>query len=178
MGDHLCIVMLDSWTDGKEKSIINFLVNCPKGTMFTKFINAFAYVKDAQLLCELLDRLNREVGPQYVVQVITNNATNYIATSKLPREIYQTLYWTPCATHCIDFMLANMGKFLGSSKSLNRQGVSPNIYIYIYLIVLKTKTGTRTKTGNEPVKPVSMNRFFKKYIKYLNFNEKNIFLRF
>jgi hypothetical protein len=53
--------------------------------------------------------------------------------------------------------------------------------------VLKTETGTgtgrgsnlnRTGTGNEPVEPVSMNRFFKKYIKYLNFNEKNIFLRF
>jgi hypothetical protein len=54
-------------------------------------------------------------------------------------------------------------------------------------IVLKTETGTGTgrgsnrnqnRTGNKPVEPVSMNRFFKKYIKYLNFNEKNIFLRF
>jgi hypothetical protein len=54
-------------------------------------------------------------------------------------------------------------------------------------LLLKTETGTgtgrgsnrnRTGTGNKPVKPVSMNRFFKKYIKYLNFNEKNIFLRF
>jgi hypothetical protein len=34
---------------------------------------------------------------------------------------------------------------------------------------------TKTGTGNELVEPVSMNRFFKKYIKYLNFNEKNIF---
>jgi hypothetical protein len=42
--------------------------------------------------------------------------------------------------------------------------------------VLKIETGTGTGRGVQP-EPVSMNRFFKKYIKYLN-NDKNIFLRF
>jgi hypothetical protein len=56
--------------------------------------------------------------------------------------------------------------------------VTCSCFIYeFYLVrvnVLKTETGTGT--GNELVEPVSMNRFFKKYIKYLNFNKK-IFLR-
>jgi hypothetical protein len=50
-----CTVMSDGWTDGKGRSIINFLVNSPKGTMFIKSVDASAYTKDAQLLCELLD---------------------------------------------------------------------------------------------------------------------------
>ena len=59
--------MFDGWTDGKGRSILNFLDNFPRGTMFIKSIDASAYVKDAQLLCELLDGLIREIGPQYVV---------------------------------------------------------------------------------------------------------------
>jgi hypothetical protein len=58
-----CTVMSDSWTDGKGRSILNFLVNCPRGTMFIKSIDASAYVKDAQLLCELLDNFIQEIGP-------------------------------------------------------------------------------------------------------------------
>jgi hypothetical protein len=47
--------MSDGWTDGKDSSILNFLVNYPKGTMFIKSVDTSAYAKDAQLLCELSD---------------------------------------------------------------------------------------------------------------------------
>jgi hypothetical protein len=50
-----CTVISDGWTNGKGRSILNFLVNFPKGTMFIKSVDASAYTKDAQLLCELLD---------------------------------------------------------------------------------------------------------------------------
>jgi hypothetical protein len=50
-----CTVMSDYWTNEKGRSILNFLVNCSRGTMFIKFVDAYAYVKDAQLVCELLD---------------------------------------------------------------------------------------------------------------------------
>jgi hypothetical protein len=55
--------MSDSWIDGKGSSILNFLVNCPRGTMFIKSIDAFAYVKYAQLLCEFFDSFIQEIGP-------------------------------------------------------------------------------------------------------------------
>jgi len=63
-----CTVMSNSWTNGKDKSILNFLINCPGGAMFIKFVHAPSYVKDAQLLCELLVGFIWEIGPQYVVQ--------------------------------------------------------------------------------------------------------------
>ena len=47
--------MSNGWTDGKGKTLLNFLVHCSKGTMFIKFVDAFAHVKDVALLCELLD---------------------------------------------------------------------------------------------------------------------------
>ena len=42
-----CTVMFDGWTDGKGRTLINFLVHCPRGKMFIKSIDASAYVKDA-----------------------------------------------------------------------------------------------------------------------------------
>jgi hypothetical protein len=78
--------------------------------MFIKSIDAFAYVKHAQLLCELLDGFIQEIGSQYVVQVIMDNVANYMVASNLLMEVYQTLYWTPCVAHCIELMLEDMGK--------------------------------------------------------------------
>ena len=42
--------MSDGWTDGKNCTIINFLVSCPQGTMFLKSVDASDKVKDAHLL--------------------------------------------------------------------------------------------------------------------------------
>jgi hypothetical protein len=128
-----CTVMSDGWTDGKGRSILNFLVNCPRGTMFIKSIDASAYVKDAQLLCELLDNFIQEIGPQYVVQVITDNAANYVVAGKLLMERYQSLYWTPCAAHCIDLMLEDMGKIPWIKETVESTR-SVTIYIYISYI--------------------------------------------
>ncbi|GFY87437.1 hAT dimerization domain-containing protein [Actinidia rufa] len=38
-----CSIMADGWTDGKGRTLINFLVNCPKGSMFIESIDASSY---------------------------------------------------------------------------------------------------------------------------------------
>ena len=78
--------------DGKGRTLLNFLVHCLRGTMFLKFVDASAHVKDATLLCDLLDGFIQEVGPQHVVQVITDNAANYIATGRMLMDKHPTLF--------------------------------------------------------------------------------------
>jgi hypothetical protein len=102
--------MSDGWTDGKGRTLLNFLVHCPRGTMFLKSVDASAHVKDAALLSDLLDGFIQEVGPQHVVQVITDNAANYVAAGRMLMSKYPTLFWTPCAAHCLDLMLRGYGK--------------------------------------------------------------------
>jgi hypothetical protein len=87
-----CTMMSNGWTDGKGRSILKFLVNCPKGTMFIKSVDAGAYTKYAQLLCELLDGFIREIGPQYVIQVIMDNVSNYVVVGRMLMERYPSLY--------------------------------------------------------------------------------------
>lgn len=62
-----CIIMLEGWIDGKGNSTLNLLVNCSRGIMFIKSFDASAYVKYAQLLCELLDNFIQEIRSLYLV---------------------------------------------------------------------------------------------------------------
>jgi hypothetical protein len=58
-----CTVMSDGWTNGKGRTLLNFLIHCPMETMFMKYVDASAHVKDAALLYDLLDGFIQEVGP-------------------------------------------------------------------------------------------------------------------
>ena len=45
-----CTIMSDGWTNKRNRKLINFLVSCPKGTMFLKSMDASDKVKSAQLI--------------------------------------------------------------------------------------------------------------------------------
>ena len=75
-----------------------------------RFVDASAHVKDAALLCGLLDEFIQEIRPQHVVQVITDNAANYVDAGRMLMARYPTLFWTPCAAHCLDLILEDLGK--------------------------------------------------------------------
>ena len=63
----------------KERSLVNFLLNSSRGTMFMKSIDASSMVKMGEKLFQLVDSLVEEVGEANVVQVITDNASNFVA---------------------------------------------------------------------------------------------------
>jgi hypothetical protein len=42
--------MADGWTDQKRRTLINFLVYCPKGTVFLKIVDVSDVSKTARLL--------------------------------------------------------------------------------------------------------------------------------
>lgn len=105
-----CTVMSDGWTDEKGRTLLNFLVHCPRGTMFIKLIDASAHVKDTALLCELMDGFIQDIGVHNVVQMIIDNAANYVVVGKMLMERHPTLFWTPCVAHCLDLMLKDMWK--------------------------------------------------------------------
>lgn len=84
--------MSNGWTDRKGRTLLNFLVDCPKDTMFIKSLDALEHIKDAAMICELLDGFIREIGVQNVVQVITDNAANYVSAGKMLMERHYTLF--------------------------------------------------------------------------------------
>ncbi|CAL9078758.1 unnamed protein product [Musa textilis] len=75
---HCCSIMLDASTDRRCRSIINFMVNCFLGIMFVKSIDISFFVKSGDKIYNLLYKFVEEIGEQNVVQVITDNGSNYM----------------------------------------------------------------------------------------------------
>ena len=91
--------------------------------MFVKSIDGSNFLKTREKLFEILDFLVEEIREENVVQVITDNGSNYVLAGKLLEEKRPHLYWTPCAAHCIDLMLEDIGKLPLIKKTIQR-GIS------------------------------------------------------
>ncbi|XP_061371723.1 uncharacterized protein LOC133314291 isoform X1 [Gastrolobium bilobum] len=113
-----CSIILDA--DKKDGTLINLMVNCPSGTMYVKSVDAFAYMKTENKLFQLLDAFVEEIGEGNVVQVITDNGSNYAVAGKLLQVKRMNLYWTPCAAHCVDLMLEDIEKIPRVKKAVQR----------------------------------------------------------
>jgi hypothetical protein len=154
-----CTIMSDGWTGQRSRTILNFLISFPKGTMFLKSVDASDQVKDAHLLFRLLDEVVEKIGVQNVVQVITDNPSNYVATGRMLEEKHRTIWWTPCAAHCLDLMLEDIGKIEWVKKTVE-QGKSIR-YIYNHTWVLNLM---RKKTGGKELVRSAITRFVTNFL--------------
>ncbi|XP_028108499.1 uncharacterized protein LOC114307307 [Camellia sinensis] len=144
-----CSIMADGWTDKRGRTLINFLVNCPRGTMFVESVDASSYSKDGQKLFKLLDKFVEKVGKENAVQVIIDSAATNV---RFLEAKYEHLYWTPCAAHCLDLMLEDILKIPRLKKTFER-GIAIHGYIYNRLTLLNMmRRYTNLKNLIEPVK--------------------------
>ncbi|KAF1896197.1 hypothetical protein Lal_00027263 [Lupinus albus] len=125
-----CTIMTDGWTDKRRRTILNFLVNSPKGTVFLKSIDASHFSKTADRVFRMTDEIVEEVGEENVVQIVTDNAANYKAVGELLMRKRMKLYWTPCVAHCIDLMLEDFEKNILIHKETIEHGKKVTTYIY------------------------------------------------
>ncbi|MFS8020281.1 putative ribonuclease H-like superfamily [Helianthus anomalus] len=133
-------LLSDGWSDMRNRSLINFLVNNQYGTVFLKTVDASNCVKDADKIFELLDGVIEEIGEDIVVQVVTDNASNYKKAGEMLMEKRKKLYWTPCAAHCIDLMLEKIGELPQHKNALLKaKKVSNFIYNHNWALSLARK---------------------------------------
>ncbi|XP_035542143.1 uncharacterized protein LOC118344831 [Juglans regia] len=102
-----CSLMVDGWIDQKQQSIINFLVYCPKCTIFFKSVDTSGLRKNVETLFNIFDEVVQVIGAENLVQFITDNDASYKAAGKKLQQKYGSFYWSPCAAHYIDLMLEN-----------------------------------------------------------------------
>ncbi|XP_052200522.1 uncharacterized protein LOC127806938 [Diospyros lotus] len=156
-----CSIMSDGWTDKKRRSICNFLVNSPKGTVFLTSIDTSDFSKTADKVCEMLDAIVEKVGEENVVQVVTDNAANYKAAGEMLMEKRKRLYWTPCAAHCIDLILEDFEKKLKVHATTIRK--ARRISTYIYSRTLLISMLRQFTKGRDLIRP-AVTRFATAYL--------------
>ncbi|KAK4271022.1 hypothetical protein QN277_019778 [Acacia crassicarpa] len=113
--------------------------------MFVKSVDASSYVKSGPKLFELLDNFVEEIGEKNVVQVVTDNGSNYVLAGKLLQAKREHLFWTPCAAHCLDLMLEDIEKIERVTKSIQR-GIKLVGFIYNHTLALNTMRKYTSKT--------------------------------
>ena len=67
-------IVYDGWRDQRNHPLINVIAICPQGAMFLKVVYCSGIEKDASFISSILIDAIESVGPQNVVQVITDNA--------------------------------------------------------------------------------------------------------
>jgi hypothetical protein len=123
--------------------LINFLVNSPVGTYFLESVDASAEAHDASMLADLLEKRILNIGKEKVVQVVTDNGANYKVVGRILMQRFPTLFWTPCAAHCLDLMLEDIGKLKDFKKPI-AQAKWVTTFIYRHGRIL---SAMREKTG-------------------------------
>jgi hypothetical protein len=144
-----CTLMSDGWTDTAHRHLINFLVNSPAGTYFLASVDASSEVANANMLADLLEKQIDKIGREHVVQVVTDNGANFKAAGRILMDRIPHLFWTPCAAHCLDLLLEDIGKIKDFNSCINMaKKVSRFIYKHGRIHNLM-----REKLGGDLVRP-------------------------
>jgi len=80
--------MSDGWSDKKDRTLINFLMNYPLGSWFIESIDDSDEIKIGEKMFEILDKV-QEIGAENIIQVVTDNYSSLKLEGKdIPWESY------------------------------------------------------------------------------------------
>ncbi|KAG6480722.1 hypothetical protein ZIOFF_057307 [Zingiber officinale] len=85
-----------------------------------------------------------------VVHMVTNNASNYKAVGTLLSEKYPTICWSPCAAHCINLILKDIGQ-MNDVKVIVSLASTVTVFVYNHKYTLNWLR--KTKGWKEIIHP-------------------------
>ncbi|XP_050157550.1 uncharacterized protein LOC126631471 [Malus sylvestris] len=123
--------MTDAWSDRKRRSIMNLCVNCKEDTIFLSSKECSSEAHTKEYIFEYVDKCVEEIGPQNVIQVVTDNASNNMAAANMMKKKRPNMFWTSCATHTLNLMLQRIGN-LPRFKGVIDKAKAFTIFIYAH----------------------------------------------
>ncbi|CAD6225334.1 unnamed protein product [Miscanthus lutarioriparius] len=168
-----CSIMTDAWSDRKRRSIMNLCTNCADGTSFISSKEMSHVSHTSEVIFDLVDKAIEEIGPDNVVQVVTDNASNNMGAKRLLEEKRPHIFWTSCAAHTINLMLQGIGNMTRFKKVVD-QAKAFTIFVYGHTRTLEC---LRYFTeGKEVVRP-GVTRFASNFLTLSSMQEKKDQLR-
>ena len=104
---------------------------------------------------------------------MTDSASAYVAIGELLMEKRKKLIWSPCASHCIDNMLEDMGEF-PIFKDTIKKAREVCVYIYKHVWVLSL---FRKFSKKRELKRASVTRFATSFLNLKSVEENKLPLR-
>jgi len=168
-----CSVMTDAWSDRKRRSIMNLCTNCADGSSFVSSKEMSDVSHTSEVIFELVDKAIEDIGPDDVVQVVTDNASNNMGAKKLLLEKRPNIFWTSCATHTINLMLQGIGNMPRFKKVIDQ---AKAIAIFVYGHTRTLECLRHFTEGREIIRP-GVTRFASAFLTLNSILEKKDQLR-
>ncbi|CAA0811945.1 hAT transposon superfamily protein [Striga hermonthica] len=168
-----CSIMTNAWSDRKRRSIMNLCVNSKIGTIFLSSKESSDISHTSEMIFEYVDQCIEQVGPENVVQVVTDNASNNMGAAKLLRIKRPTIFWTSCAAHTLNLILEGIAKLPRFTKTIEQEKAL-TIFIYAHH---KTLSMMRSYTKRRDIVRPGVTRFASSFLSLQSLMEKKAQLR-
>jgi hypothetical protein len=104
-------IMCDSWTGPTMICIINFMICCNGRMSFHKTVDATGQIQNTEFIYDCIKEVVvKDVGESCVVQIVTDNGSNYKKACKQLIAEYPHITWQPCVAHTINLMLKDIAR--------------------------------------------------------------------
>ncbi|XP_026450828.1 uncharacterized protein LOC113350947 [Papaver somniferum] len=88
-----CTLMSHGWKSKNNRAIVNFLVYSGSGIMFLKSVDIEHNRLKTEYLITLFNPVIDEVGPRNIVQLVTDQGSQFRAAGKRLASEYDTFFW-------------------------------------------------------------------------------------
>ncbi|XP_042483162.1 uncharacterized protein LOC122063528 [Macadamia integrifolia] len=105
-----CTIMSDSWTDIKKRSWVNVIAYSPGGAVFLKCIECGINRLTSIFLFNEISDVIEKVGPNNVVQFLSDNGSNFCSCGDVLSEKWRHIYRTNSVAHEINLLLKDIHK--------------------------------------------------------------------
>ncbi|KAL1552754.1 hypothetical protein AAHA92_13517 [Salvia divinorum] len=132
-----CSILLDGWTDANDRTFVNILVECPKGTVYLSSSDITDCVGNMEAMQTFFVKVLEEVGLQNVVQIITYSSSAFMTEAgRQLMERYRPIFWTVSASHCIELILEKLGTVDRIHETLEKAKIISS-FVHNHPIALK-----------------------------------------
>ncbi|XP_068650976.1 uncharacterized protein [Aristolochia californica] len=155
-----CSVIADRWMNKHDHMVINFLVYCPKGTLFLRSVDASEISSNPESLMMLFDSIVQDVGPKNVVNFVTDCSPSFKTAGKSLMSKYKTFFWSGCASHCVELMLEIIAQMDEVKQTLLKaKRMCQIIYNHPWILNLMRKV-----TGGRDLIEPAISKFFADFL--------------
>ncbi|XP_026385177.1 uncharacterized protein LOC113280814 [Papaver somniferum] len=131
-----CTIMSDIWTDMKKRSFINVIAYSPKGAVFLKSVERSGESNTGLFIREVLLPVIEEIGAENVVQIVTDNASNYGLACNLIMEEYPHIIKSKCAAHGVQLLFEDIYDSVDWVKDIFLKARKIYDHFYRHIILL------------------------------------------
>lgn len=115
-----CTVTGDGWTNVQNRSLFNFIVVTPEGPVFEAVVDTSGHEKNARYIADQFIKVIDSIGPENVIQVVTDSAAACKLAGSLITEQYPHITWTACGSHVLDLLLEDVGKLTWAAGPIRK----------------------------------------------------------